>query len=234
MLMCGRFNLINDPSELAIHFGVPLAQVVWPIPRYNIAPTQPVGAIVERNQKRAFDFFQWGLVPSWAKDRSMGNQIFNARSETLAEKPSFKAAYRYKRCLIPASGFYEWKAERGAKVPYYIRMKNQDPFAFAGLWSDWTASDGRVVLSCTIITSAPNELMRPIHPRMPVILEPRDYDLWLSTVQQNTIELEPLFKPHPPERMEAYPVSAAVNAPANDSEQLIAPISCAGHSAFLL
>ena len=221
--MCGRFTLAADPSELGDEFeGVQFPQNI--APRYNIAPSQPVLAIRNDGRQQA-DFLIWGLVPSWAKDASMGSRMINARGETLAEKPAFRGAYKYKRCLIPADGFYEWKAEPGRKIktPYVIRMKGGRPFAFAGLWDEWHAPDGSELHSCTIITTAPNDLMAPIHNRMPVILHRQDYGQWLDPAPRPAASLSAMLRPLAAGLLEAYPVSTLVNSPANDSPECIQP-----------
>lgn len=221
--MCGRFTLAADPSELGDEFeGVQFPPDI--APRYNIAPSQPVLAIRNDAKQRA-DFLVWGLVPSWAKDPSIGNRLINARGETLAEKPAFRGAYKYKRCLIPADGFFEWKAGQGTKTktPYVIRMKGRQPFAFAGLWDEWHSPDGSELFSCTIITTAPNDLMAPIHNRMPVILQRQDYGPWLDPAPRPAASLNHLIRPFPAELLEAYPVSTLVNSPANDSPECIQP-----------
>jgi putative SOS response-associated peptidase YedK len=219
--MCGRFSLTLTADQLSLAF--PWLQVPQQVePRYNIAPTQPV-AVVANSNRSQLDYFQWGLVPSWAKDPSIGNRMINARAETLAEKPSFRAAYRRRRCLILADGFYEWQSDpgRGPKIPYYLRLGNGDPFAFAGLWEDWHAPDGSRLLSCTIITTRPNELVAPIHNRMPAILAPDAYDLWLSPDDQPAERLQPLLGPYRADDMIGYPVSRVVNNPANDVPECI-------------
>ena len=221
--MCGRFTLTVDPAEVQETFS----EYAFPpqfAPRYNIAPTQPVLAIPNDDQKTA-DFFIWGLIPMWAKDPSIGNRMINARGETLEEKPAFRGSLKYKRCLILADGFYEWKDTPGRKVktPFYIQMKDQKPFAFAGLWDSWNGPDGSQIKSCTIITTLPNELMEIIHNRMPVILHPRDYDKWLDPSPQTPEQLKPLVKPFPADMMNAYPVSTLVNTPSNDTPELIRP-----------
>ncbi len=168
--MCGRFTLTTSPEQLrAAFYGLSVPDQVQP--RYNIAPTQPV-AVVANDDKFQMDFFIWGLIPSWAKDPAIGSRMINARAETLAEKPSFRAAFRRRRCLVLADGFYEWRQEPGqrSKTPMYIKLKSGEPFAFAGLWENWNSPDGSNVLSCTIITTEPNSLMQSIHNRMPVIL----------------------------------------------------------------
>jgi putative SOS response-associated peptidase YedK len=191
--------------------------------RYNIAPTQPV-ATVPNDGARQVQFFTWGLVPFWAKDPAIGNRMINARSETAAEKPAFRAAYRRRRCLILADGFYEWRAEPGSrsKTPMYVRMASGEPFAFAGLWEIWRPDD-TPLLSCTILTTEPNELVAPIHNRMPVILPREQYDRWLDPEEQRAGTLDDLLKPYPADAMTAYPVSRFVNNPANDAPAAIQP-----------
>ena len=169
----------------------------------------------------------WGLIPSWAKDPVIGNRLINARGETLAEKPAFRGSYKYKRCLILANGFYEWKSEPGTKTkaPYFIHLKSGNVFAFAGLWDEWHSPDGSTVRSCTIVTTAPNELMSKIHNRMPVILQPSDYTKWLNTTPRTPESLAHLIQPFSAELMDTYPVSTLVNSPANDRAECIAPFT---------
>ncbi len=221
--MCGRFTLTVDPAELKEAF----ANYTFPAkfaPRFNIAPTQPILAI-PNDGKNAADFFVWGLIPKWAKDPSIGSRLINARAETLAEKPSFRGGFKYKRCLILADGFYEWKSQPGTKTktPYFIHMKDRQPFAFAGLWDEWNPPDGGSVRSAAIITTEPNELMATIHNRMPVILHPADYAQWLDPAPRTPESLQPLLKPFPADRMSAYPVSTLVNKPENDRAELVVP-----------
>jgi putative SOS response-associated peptidase YedK len=161
----------------------------------------------------------------WAKDPSIGSRLINARGETVAEKPSFRGSFKYKRCLILADGFYEWKTNPGkkTKIPYFIHMQDRKPFAFAGLWDSWESADGSSIKTCTIITTEPNDLMATIHNRMPVILHPRDYANWLEASPQTPEKLIPLIKPFPPDTMSAYPVSTLVNKPGNDSPELVVP-----------
>jgi putative SOS response-associated peptidase YedK len=221
--MCGRFTLTADPDLLRETF--PWLSIPDQIkPRYNVAPNQPV-AVIPNNNKDQLDFFVWGLIPSWAKDPKIGNRLINARAETLAEKPSFRAAFRRRRCLIPANGFYEWKQEPGrkSKTPMYIRLKSGKPFALAGLWESWHAPDGSNVLSCTIVTTQPNELLADIHNRMPVILPKGAYSLWLEPGEVDAGKLQSLLGPFPASEMTAYPVSTLVNDPANDQAECIAP-----------
>ncbi len=220
--MCGRFTLTIDPSDLREafpDFSIPEQYS----PRYNVAPTQPILAVTNEGTNKA-DFFVWGLIPSWAKDPSIGNRMINARAETLAEKPSFRSAYKYHRCLILADGFYEWQAQPGqkAKLPHFIHLKSGKPFAFAGLWEHWNSPDGSEVRSATIVTTEPNELMSRLHNRMPVILPRNAYAQWLDPAPRQPPSLQELLVPYPAEEMEAYPVSSLVNSPGNDTSELIA------------
>ena len=221
--MCGRFTLTVDPADLQANFG----NYHFPpqfAPRFNIAPTQPVLAIPNDGGNQA-NFFVWGLIPSWAKDPSIGNRLINARGETLAEKPSFRGSYKYKRCLILADGFYEWKKQPGTKtkVPHFIHMKNRHPFAFAGLWDEWHSPDGSQIRSCTIVTVEPNEVMAQLHNRMPVILPHDAYAQWLDSKPQPPESLDPLIPPYPADEMAAHPVSILVNNPKNDRAECVVP-----------
>lgn len=228
--MCGRFALMTPTEQLAMQFGVSetAVEALPPsVPRYNIAPTQPVAAIrLNPNGERDFTFFHWGLVPSWAKDVSIGSRMINARSETVTEKPSFRTAFKRRRCLIPADGFYEWQKQGSGKQPMFIRPAEGEerPFALAGLWEMWRDPDGGTLQSCTILTTTPNELMAPIHNRMPVIIEPEDYDLWLNPEPDPEQGLH-LLRPYPAEKMSAYPVSPVVNNPRNDVPECVQPIA---------
>jgi putative SOS response-associated peptidase YedK len=221
--MCGRFTLAIDESDLAAEFEgmqIPAAYVA----RYNIAPSQPVLAITNAEPTVA-GFLVWGLIPPWAKDPSIGSRLINARAETLAEKPAFRSSYKYKRCVIPADGFYEWKAVLGAKtrVPHYIRLASAKPFGLAGLWSEWRSADGSEVRTCSIVTTAPNGLLAPIHNRMPVILGREARAAWLNPSPTAPGQLEHLLVPYPAEEMVAFPVSTRVNSPANDDAGCIRP-----------
>lgn len=222
--MCGRFTLFDPAVSLAEGFG--LGEVPSLSPRYNIAPSQEVAAvrIPAGGGARELAMMRWGLIPSWAKDPSIGNRMINARAETVAEKPAFRTAIRRRRCLVPADGFYEWKRTNGRKQPFYIRMRGGRAFAFAGLWDSWEGPEDGIVLSCAILTTGPNELLRPIHDRMPVIVSPREYELWLSPEVRDPHLLETLFRPYPAEGMTAYPVRTAVNNPNTDAPGLIDPI----------
>jgi len=222
--MCGRFTLFDSAASLAEAFG--LADVPSLSPRYNIAPSQAVAAvrIPPSGGAREVVLLRWGLIPSWAKDPSLGDRMINARAETAAGKPAFRSAIRRRRCLVPASGFYEWKRTNGRKQPYYVRRPDGKPFAFAGLWESWEGPGAAAVESCTILTTSANELLLPIHDRMPVIVSPADYDLWLSPEVRDPAELARLFRPCPPGEMTAFPVGTAVNNPKTDLPDLIKPL----------
>ena len=222
--MCGRFSLAANTKKLVEAF----ADYAVPdelTPRYNIAPSQAV-AVIANNDRHKIELFQWGLIPSWAKDPQIGNRMINARAETLADKPSFKNAYKRRRCLVLADGFYEWKQETGSKTktPMYIRLASGEPFAFAGLWESWHGPEDSHVLSCTIITTTPNELLAQIHNRMPVILPAAVYEQWLDPAERGPEQLNGLLRPYPAAEMTAYPVSRLVNSPANDRPECIEPV----------
>lgn len=217
--MCGRYTLITDISKIAQSFGV--EPTLGAQPRYNIAPTQNVAAIL-KNGTTHLSSLRWGLIPSWAKDEAIGSRMINARAETLAEKPSFKNLLRGRRCLIVADGFYEWRSEGKEKTPMYITVQNGQPFAFAGLWDVWKNPGGDPIQSCTIITTAPNELMATIHNRMPAILRPGAYEDWLNPQLRDTDVLTHWLTPYPAELMQARPVSKLVNNPKNDTAALLA------------
>jgi putative SOS response-associated peptidase YedK len=226
--MCGRFTLTDPDADLAVQFNLPGIPELSP--RYNVAPTQPVAAvrIAAETTLREMVLLRWGLIPFWAKDLNIGARLINARSETVAEKPAFRAAFRQRRCLVVADGFYEWQKQNGAKQPYYIRLQDTRPFVFAGLWERWEGPGGNVIESCTLLTTQPNDLLKPLHNRMPVILRPQDYDLWLDHEVQETRTLQPLFHPYPPDAMQVYPVSRWVNSPDNDDPRCIQPLAQAG------
>ncbi len=195
-------------------------------PRYNIAPTQPVLALRAKpgnEAKKEFTFFHWGLIPFWAKDPSIGNRLINARSETAAEKPSFRSAFKYRRCLISTDGFYEWQRKGKQKQPFFFRMAEDRDFAFAGLWEHWTGPDGSELESCSILTTQPNEIMAPVHNRMPVILKPDDYELWLGADMRQKQDLLALMRPFGEEGMEAFPTGTHVNNPRNDGPACLKP-----------
>jgi putative SOS response-associated peptidase YedK len=221
--MCGRFSL-GATIQVAQLFGLPN----WPetAPRYNIAPSQKVPTVIQNRETgtREFRPFRWGLVPSWAKDPAIGNRLINARSETAAAKPAFRSPLQERRCLILADGFYEWKREESRKQPYYIKLRDGAPFAFAGLWDQWLPPGGPPLETCTIVTTTPNDVVQPLHDRMPVILPSASYSLWLDPHLRDIEPLQALLRPYAAEEMVAYPVSTRVNNPANDSADLIAPL----------
>jgi putative SOS response-associated peptidase YedK len=217
--MCGRYTLATPVSKLAEQFGFDDSSVEIP-PSYNVAPTQSVAAVLEEGGRRRLEVLRWGLIPPWADDPQIGSRMINARSETVAEKPSYRRAFRERRCLIPADGFYEWQRTNGAKQPYYIHMEDGTPFAFAGLWETWKG-DGEI-RSYTILTTGANALVDEIHERMPVIVAPDAYDVWLDPASERD-ELTGLLAPYPEEEMEAYPVSRFVNSPSNNDPRCVEP-----------
>lgn len=221
--MCGRYSLSASGEKLAEQFQ--LAEIPELAPRYNIAPTQEVAVVRQCAEGRQLALLRWGLIPSWAKDPSIGARMINARAETVAEKPAFRSAFVRRRCLVPADGFYEWKRTAGGKQPFFFQMRDGRPLAFAGLWEQWKSPDGGQIESYTILTTDANELLRPVHDRMPVILPPDAYDLWLDPDVQKPNVLLALLHPYPEEAMTAYPVSMRVNSPANDDPQCIAPVA---------
>jgi putative SOS response-associated peptidase YedK len=217
--MCGRFTLSQTAEAIASTFE--LSQIPEIAPRYNIAPTQPVATILLAGDRRQFQMLRWGLIPSWAKDPAIGAKTINARAETVAEKPAFRSAFRRRRCLVIADGFYEWQLQKGKKQPFYFCLQDRQPFAFAGLWETWEAPDGDKIDSCTLLTTEANSLLRSVHDRMPVILKPEDYNLWLDPQIQKPEQLQPLLRSYSSEAMTAYPVSTKVNKPTNDSPECI-------------
>jgi putative SOS response-associated peptidase YedK len=220
--MCGRFTLRVSAQEVAKVFQVAVADLPLFSPRFNVAPTQQVLAIRLRDGKRQASFHQWGLIPSWADDPKIGYRMINARADGVAVKPSFRSAFKRGRCLIVADGFYEWKKNGKAKQPYFIRLKSDKPFAFAGLAEHWHRDD-KVIDSATIITTEPNELMAGIHDRMPVILSPDDYGLWLDPEFEDRDKLQSLLRPYPADDMTAFPVSTLVNSPTHETPACIDP-----------
>jgi putative SOS response-associated peptidase YedK len=221
--MCGRFTLRSKAADVAKAFG--LLEVPDVPPRFNIAPTQGVPIVrVGDDGNRGLSFAHWGLIPSWAEDPAIGNRMINARADTVATKPSFRTAYKKRRCLLVADGFYEWQKTGAKKQPYYIRLKDDGPFAFAGLWERWKRDD-KAIESCTIITTDANELMQPIHDRMPVILQPDAYELWLDPAVQEPERLQPLLRPFAAGEMAAYPVSTVVNSPRNERAECVEKLS---------
>ena len=218
---------MTAPGEVVAEF-FELAEPPTLSPRYNIAPTQPAPAVVfdRLARGRRFKLLRWGLIPPWAKGPGIGSRMINARAETVAAKPAYRSALRYRRCLIVADGFYEWRKvdDRTRKQPYYIHMGDHRPFAFAGLWEHWEGPDGSGVDSCTVITTVPNELIAPIHDRMPVILDREHYDRWLDPEVDQAELLTPLLSAYAPDDMEAYPIGTHVNDPSRDSAACIEPL----------
>jgi putative SOS response-associated peptidase YedK len=218
--MCGRYTLTVDAAVLAELFELePLTELK---PRYNIAPTQQVPIVrTSRDVSREWATVRWGLIPSWAKDTKIGNRMINARAETAADKPSFRSAFKHRRCLIPADGFYEWIETPAGKQPHHIRFTDRRPFAFAGLWERWSPEDDETVESCTILTTGPNDLIAGLHDRMPVILPTTRFDDWLTPGPLGPDVAEALLVPHSSQDMEAVPVSTFVNSPKNDDPRCV-------------
>jgi putative SOS response-associated peptidase YedK len=213
--MCGRFTLTTSAKIIAEFFK--LSEVPDMEARYNIAPTQSVATVTFSPEKmqRHCQFMRWGLIPSWAKDMKIGSHTINARSETVAEKPAFRSAIKHRRCLIIADGFYEWQPQGKKKQPYYFQMANNEPFAIAGLWENWrspAAENAENIVSCSIITTAANETVQPVHDRMPVILSEGDWEQWLDSSINNSQQVLPLLKPYASDAMKANAVSTIVNS----------------------
>ena len=221
--MCGRFTLISNIGELQLRFGF-VMEPPETQPRYNIAPTQQVLTVVNDGERRG-ELMRWGLVPSWAKDIKIGNRMINAVSETAASKPAFRSAFRRRRCLVLADGFFEWRKEGKQRIPLYFSQKSGEPMAFAGLWENWQSPEGEWIRSCTILTTAANSFIEPIHNRMPVILSAETEPLWLDPLTDTPANLEPLLLPAPPELLDAVEVSPTVNNVRNHGPDCIAPVA---------
>jgi len=217
--MCGRYTIIATPEALRALFGYD-EQPNFP-PRYNIAPTQPIPIVRMVDGKRHFALVRWGLLPSWVKDPKKFTLLINARGETVAEKPAYRAAMKRRRCLIPADGFYEWKAGTPRKQPYYIRAKDGSPLAFAGLWETWIGPNGEELETAAIVTTSANKTLNSIHDRMPVIVPPDAFDLWLDAANVDPMTASVLIAPAPEKLLEAYTVSTDVNRVANDNPKLL-------------
>jgi putative SOS response-associated peptidase YedK len=220
--MCGRFVIAADGRALQEAFG--LKETPDVAPRFNVAPTQ-LAPVITSEHPDVVSMFRWGLVPSWSKDISVGSKMINARAEGIEDKPSFRTALRRKRCLVPATGLYEWRADPGGKTPMYIHLLDQPVFALAGLWEVWRDAEGRDLRTFTIITTAANAFMESLHTRMPVILHREDHARWLDTSDVPLPALLDLLRGYEPDRMRAYEVSRAVNRPAVDDKSLIEPIA---------
>lgn len=221
--MCGRFTLKTPTKQIADLFD--LAEPPPLVPRFNIAPTQSIATIRLDNahNQREFLMMRWGLIPAWAPDAKIGNRLLNARSETVAEKPSFRSAFKHRRCLVLADGFYEWQKNPEGKQPFYIRMRDDHPFAFAGLWERWIGPDSNAIESCALLTTTANEVMSPIHERMPVILLPEANPAWLDTETSDSKELLPFLVPYPQNDLVAYPVGKMVNSSRNEDPRCVEP-----------
>ncbi|HEV2396685.1 MAG TPA: SOS response-associated peptidase [Candidatus Sulfotelmatobacter sp.] len=226
--MCGRYRLSRRKQIVEEYFDSPADDLDWS-PRYNIAPTQPVPVIRQHPNKpvRDLSLMKWGLVPSWAKDPSVGASMINARSETAHERPAFRDALRSRRCLIPADGFYEWLRKGGSKQPFCFEVNDGELFAFAGLWEGWKNPEGDWLKTCSILTTTPNAVTSAVHDRMPVILNRNDYDLWLDPGEQNVAAVAELLKPYDARLMRCYSVSTRINHVANDDEKCSAPVQLA-------
>ena len=219
--MCGRFVTVIPADRLRRLFN--LIEVPQLEPRYNVTPSQLVGVVRNQGDHNRFDLLKWGLVPGWAKDPDIGSHMINACSETVDEKPAFRHAIKYRRCIIPASGFYEWQIDgEHHKQPWYIRMADDSPMCTAGLWESWKAADGSELESFAIVTTAANKLVAPIYGRMPVILHPDSYNLWMSHNMHDPDLMQQLLQPFPPDGMSACRVTDLVNNPHNDSPACIA------------
>lgn len=221
--MCGRITLKVVPGELAANFG--LVTEPPPIARYNIAPTEPIVAIRrDADGNRRGELLSWGLVPRWARDPRLGAKMFNARSETVQEKPSFREAFAERRCLVPISGFYEWRKRGGVAEPHYFTARSGELLGLAGLWERWEYPGGDVLETCSILTTAANTMMRRVHHRMPVILPREAQDRWLETTADQAAALTELLQPAPDDALTSWPVSPAVNRAETDGPELIAPV----------
>lgn len=221
--MCGRYTLISNPEAIRALFRY-ADRPNFP-PRYNIAPAQPVAVVRLFEDRREFALLRWGLVPAWVKDPRSFPVLFNARGESVLEKPAFRSAMRYRRCLIPFDGFYEWRQRGGRKQPHYIHAKAGGPLAFAGLWESWMGPNGEEMETAAIVTTTANLELAPLHDRMPVILQPEAFDLWLDTRNVDAEAASTLIAPAREGLLQIHPVSEAVNRAVNDSAALIEPVA---------
>jgi putative SOS response-associated peptidase YedK len=222
--LCGRYTLFASMDEIVERFMVDVFEEGIYEPSYNIAPSQQVIAIINDGSRNRLGLLRWGLIPPWAKDEKIGYKTINARGETIAEKPSFRNAYRKKRCILPADSFYEWQSDGKSKTPMNIKLKDGGLFGLAGLWESWKSPDGKLIHSCTVVTTEANEVMKPIHDRMPVILKPDTEKIWLDPSIQEPEVLNQLIRPFDPEQMETFTVSNEVNSPKMNHEGLIVPV----------
>jgi putative SOS response-associated peptidase YedK len=221
--MCGRYSLTSPPEVIKERFKLFWSPEISA--HYNIAPSQMIPVVRDTEKGRELALLKWGLIPSWSKDPAIGAKLINARAETLADKPSFRNAFKRRHCLIPADSFYEWKAMRNGKQPYCIGMADHALFGMAGLWEHWVNPAGQAVQTCTIITTAANELVGELHERMPLIIQPGDYDAWLDA---NNSKAGDLLRPFPSEQMRYYPVSVRVNNVRNDDAECLVPVELSG------
>lgn len=219
--MCGRYTLTADAQAIQLAFQLDDVSA-WAQPRFNIAPSQQIAVITDRDPK-SLKLFKWGLIPSWAKDPATGQRMINARSETAAEKPSFRAAFKRRRCLIPADGYFEWQRRGSQKIPMYIQRNDHEIFAMSGLWESWKQHDGSTLHSCAILTTEANDAIRPIHHRMVAMIDPEDYSLWLAPRELKQQEWLPLMAGCPSDKLRFYEVSTQVNRPINDNPSVIVP-----------
>lgn len=221
--MCGRFTQKTDKETIGKEFEIDSFQDTLLKPRFNIAPSQMIPAVLETDGERVLSNLKWGLIPHWAKDDSFASKTINARAETLSEKASFRDAFKSRRCIIPTSGFYEWdKKSKGTKQPYFFYLPEKEVFGFAGLYEEWLDKEtGELIETCTIITTEANEVLEPVHDRMPVILKTEDYAQWLDAKEKDTGKLQSLLVPYPANEMDSYAVGLSVNSPSNDTDELI-------------
>ena len=228
--MCGRYQLKTEAGRLAELFhALHVEGADLLVPRYNIAPGTPVLIVRDTPTGRRIEHVRWGLVPGWADDPKIGYKLINARSETAAEKPGFRGAMKYRRCIVPVSGFYEWKKINSkTRQPHHITVDGADVFGLAGLWEMWQDADGNELETMAVLTCAPNEMMADLHDRMPVILAPSDYNAWLDPDQQDATRATRLLKPYPADNMVAWPVSTYVNKAGNEGDKCIEPVGQQG------
>jgi len=223
--MCGRYRLSRRKQIIEEYFDASDWQDDWS-PRFNIAPMQPVPVIRQhpKDSVRLISALRWGLIPNWARDASIASGTINAKSETVANKPAFRDPLRLRRCLIPADGFYEWKRTARSKQPFCFEVNHGELFAFAGIWDGWKNPDGQWIKTCSILTTTPNAVTATVHDRMPVILDPDSYDLWLDPGMQNIAAISKLLKPHDARLMRCYPVSSRLNHVTNDDADCSRPV----------
>jgi len=226
--MCGRFSQTTKPQKLAEKFQIQLKVALEEFqPRYNVSPSSSVPCIrvPEGENQPVLESLKWGLIPSWAKDPQIGFKLANARAETVDSLPSFRPAFKARRCLVPIDGFYEWDQNTKPKQPYYFHLKNEEPFCLAGLWETWKHPDGGLINTFTLITTEPNEVVKSAHDRMPVILDEKDFTFWLDSKNEDLEKLKKLLKPYPASAMAGYPVSTYMSKAGNEGSDCITPLS---------